>query len=689
MQVIFEINGTDRTANVDWRTLEVEQQLTNQVDTANFGILKHAAKTYAPSVGDTVYIAYTIDEGSLLTEDGNTLTAEDGSALANDVAIYDLFGGTVTRIDDVIEAGLLTRLSVQAVSYERALNRFLAVRELTSQSARYMINTLVDEFVNTVTLALDLGESGETWTQEAGTLATDTSTGNYIEGDQSRKLTATASSTAAARAASTLDLTTFADSTASTTSDLITLHFKVDDPSNFTSLTVRIVTDSGATYTNYFEYIITSTPRTGWNQAVIAKSAFTEVGSPDWSSIEKRQYTIAANSGGSLNVWVDDVRMVQSTAFTQQNVQDADDLTLGSAKFNYEQMSDCLKQIAEAVGCDWYVDASRDIHFFAPATEPAPFGISDTSNNLSWNTLRVRQDSNSLRNQVYVRGGEYQGTSTDYSVVADGASETYRSPYRIKNISVTVGGVSQTVGVDFIDDPASYDCLYNYQEKTLKFPAGSPPSNGSTIVMTGNPMAPVIVKKSDPASISDHGVYEYVIVDKSITTKQGARDRASAELTAYKNALVEGSFETDTGGLHAGQTISIAITARGISGDYIIQTLTARPKGPASLNFRAEIVSTRTLGIIEYLLGELRKDRKQIVLNDSEVVDVVQDIGDSLSVSDSWAEAGTNGQTETVTVGEVEQDDIDHGTVFVLTPYSVTGFSDTKRLFILNGSPLG
>lgn len=662
MAITLTIAGVDKSSFVDWQSLRVEQQITSQVDSASFIIKKYGTKNYSPSIGDSVLIS-----------DGAT----------------DIFGGTIARINNSVQGTLLTQ-SIECVSHERTLDRYLVTREITNKNAFYVLNTIIAEFVNRVYKEIDLGESNETWTQEDGTVAANTTNGQFIQGDQSRKHTATASSTATSRRESTLDLTTFTDGTAVVTGDIIKLWIYVDTPANFASLRIRFVGDAGATYTNYFEYTHSTTPSTGWNELRIPRSSFSTVGSPNWNSIAKRQYRVTATASGTVNVSIDDVRIVQaSTYFSQAGVRDAQSPFLGSVKFNYEQGSAAVKEVAEAVGNDWYVDPNRVLYFYQPASISAPFSLTDTSANFIWNSLNINRDVSTIKNQVYVRGGEYQGSSTDFDVEADGVALNYRSPYRIKNLTVTVAAVAKTVGVDNLDDPASFDCLYNYQEKTLKFKVATKPTAGQTVRMTGNPMIPVIVKKGDPTSIATYGIFEFAIIDKSIVTQQAARDRATAELRNYRNNLLEGSFRTTTSGLRAGQTININNTIHGINESFVIKSLTFTCRSFETFFYEASLVSTRTFGIIEYLLGLLRDQKKQIQINDNEVVDLVQEITETITIADSWTQKSNNLQSETITFSEVNNSQLNHGTIFVYAPYDPANFADTKRPFILNGSPLG
>lgn len=662
--ITVTIAGVDRSAYIDWESLTVEQQVTSQVDTAQFLVKKYGTKTYTPALGDSIQV-----------QDGST----------------KIFGGTIVRVDNEVKAGGLTYLSVTASSHEYTLDRYLVVREITDQTPRYVLNTILSEFVNKKTKSIETGESTETWTQEAATIAANTTKGQYLSGSQARKFTATASNSATARRENTLDLTAYSDMTAAATGDIIKFFAYVDNIANLASIRIRCGSDTGATYTNYFEAtVLAAALSTGWNEIAIAKTDFAATGTPSWADCKKRQYHVTASAAGTVNVTIDDVRLVQAaTYFAQTGVQDADDITIGSVKLNYEQASEAIKQVAEAIGNDWYIDPDRVLYFYAPASIPAPFSLTDGSQNFVWDSLKISQDISTVKNQIYVRGGEYQGTSADYDQIADGTALNFRSPYRIKNISVTVAGAAKTCGVDNLDDPTAFDCLYNFMEKTLKFAAGSKPTTGQTVRMSGNPMIPVIVKRGDSVSIAQYGTFEHVIIDKSITTLQGARDRASTELRDYRDGLTEGEFDTDTSGLRAGQTISIDVTARGISDTYLIQSLTFACKSPTAFNYSAKVVSTRTFGIIEYLLAQVKAERKQIAIGENESVDLVQDMSETATVADTWTDdADLIGKTETVSPTDSVNSALNKSLTFVYAPYA-TPWAGAERIFVLDGSPLG
>ena len=442
-----KINGVEKQALIDWSSISIEQVATNQIDSAKFRISKHAGKTFTPIAGDIVLIL-----------DGAT----------------EIFGGTIVRIQDSAE-GTMTYFDIECASYERELDRYLVVREIQSQNARYILNAIISEFVNHFAKSIETGEVAETWTVEQGACVANTTPGQYISGSQSRKITTGVGTTAYSRVENVLDLTKFSDGSISTDDDYIRMMIYIEDPSTIDYVQILTGSDTGATYTNYMYAIISGPFIHGFNEVVILKSTFTVVGTATWANSKKRQYLVGAKPGVIAAVSFDDIRLLQaSSAFLQSGISDAD-IDIGSVKFNYEPASSAIRSIAETIGCDWYISPNRILTFFAPGTLSAPFSLTDDSKNFLWNSLRLTDDLTTIRNQIYVRGGEYQGNSFDFEQLADGTALNYRSPYKLKNISVMVGGVSKTVGIDNVDDPASFDCVYNFDEKNLKFKSATNP----------------------------------------------------------------------------------------------------------------------------------------------------------------------------------------------------------------------
>lgn len=313
-------------------------------------------------------------------------------------------------------------------------------------------------------------------------------------------------------------------------------------------------------------------------------------------------------------------------------------VTINTIKFNYIQLSQAMRKIAELTGRNWYVDYEKDVHYFPLTTDVTPFDIDSTTN--TYSNLQISKDTSQLKNRVYVRGGTKLSDPTTYSTKGDGVAKQFNLPDKPHSLTLTVNGSPETVGIKNIDTEG-YDWYLNFQEKYLEQDAGGAVLETSdTLIVTYTYDIPILVAVEDTTSILENGVKEYAIFDKSIDTTQGARDRASAELTDYANDVIEGSFITYTSGFRSGQYININLSEYGINDNYLVQRVVARSFGAGNYYYQIYVASSKTLGIIKFLIRLLETNKNVVELDDDEVVDELLQIQDSL-LSDSLVESLT------------------------------------------------
>lgn len=347
------------------------------------------------------------------------------------------------------------------------------------------------------------------------------------------------------------------------------------------------------------------------------------------------------------------IASMQASFFPTYNIANVScTLIANYVSFNYEYPSKCLQQLADLVNYDWYVDSQKKIYFFQKGTQSAPFALTDTSANYYYNSLVLKDNLMNLRNSVIVRGGQYLGTTVGEIQVADGQQKIFTQGYQYNTVYVKVNGVTKTVGIDNIDDPLLFDCLYNFQEKFVRFPAAVTATQ--TVEVGGLPYIPVIVKVRDTASIALYGEHQYKIVDKSINSKEGARDRALAELTAWSTTINEGSFQTTTGGLDTGQQIAISSTIRGMSDTYVISRISTTMTSGQDLLHSVTLVTTKTYGMIEFLMQLLINKDKEIEINAGEVTDAVESASEVITMVETTpvVSISHNPQTEALALAE-------------------------------------
>jgi hypothetical protein len=311
-----------------------------------------------------------------------------------------------------------------------------------------------------------------------------------------------------------------------------------------------------------------------------------------------------------------------------------------SISFNRLTVAECLQKLANAISYVWYVDYDKSIHFFPKNEEEAPYSLTDTSGNYIYNSLTITEDISQVRNSVLVQGGEAVSLTTRTELLSgDGSRVQFPLSNKFDSRpTVTVGGVGRTVGVEYLDDDASFQVMWNFNEKYLRFTAGNTPASGTNnIVVTGTYLFPIVVKVPSPASIGLYGTYEFAITDKSIRSQAEAIARALAELEVYKNTLYEGQFRTYNDGLRSGQVLTIDSDQRGKTVDVLIQSVDAVMRDPLGqrLEYTVRFATLKSIGIIDYLQAQLRD--KEVIEDDAETILNFYQLADTVTANDSIA----------------------------------------------------
>lgn len=289
--------------------------------------------------------------------------------------------------------------------------------------------------------------------------------------------------------------------------------------------------------------------------------------------------------------------------------------TIDRISFNRLTLSECLDKLAKLNNFNWYVDYNKDIHFFAKNDELAPFNISDTSNNFIFSSLRIRSDLSQLKNLIEVQGGEVPIAARSTLHAGDGETTEFPTNFKFaEKPTVTVDGVTKTVGTEYLDTEG-FDCYWSFQQKYVRFDAtaipAAPGSGTTNIVLTGQPLVPLITVVPDNDSITEFGEYEYAVTEKTLGSENQTIDRGLAELEAYANEITEASFETYTPGLRSGQLITIDSALHGVTADYVIQSVNFRPYPNGSeLDgvWSVSLASTATMTLVEALRALLRDE---------------------------------------------------------------------------------
>lgn len=348
-----------------------------------------------------------------------------------------------------------------------------------------------------------------------------------------------------------------------------------------------------------------------------------------------RKLVVKAYNNTTLNAVATDIVNNFTTGFTLDIP--ASTPTIKTVRFNYEQPTQCLTKLVQAVGWDWYVDANDVIHVLPPEDMAAPYVIDESLSNHDHKSLTFDRNIIDLRNIVFVRGGEYDDPIAEADAVdkyeANGIDNTFPLAYRYSQTEVTVNGVAKTVGVDFLDDPLLFDCLYNYQEKLVRFPSGTLAS-GAIVRVFGNSKVPLIVQAEDSDSVLLYGEREAVEINKSIESIAEAELLATSLLDKWREGSKEGQFETTKTGWVVGQTVSIIIPTLSINESYKVNRVSASMHDHDNFKYTIEFIKSGQTELTDLLIGLIGKERNNVVIADNEVLQRVRRVADAFGITD-------------------------------------------------------
>lgn len=409
----------------------------------------------------------------------------------------------------------------------------------------------------------------------------------------------------------------------------------------------------------------------------------------DYSYDLDRQLVIEGYEDKTVEYIIDDILSnFTDGSFTDTNVVCA--LTITKVTFDRITVTDAIQKLADLVGYSWYVDYNKDIHFFEKNTNPAIFNITDGDGNHIPATLRVENDLSQIRNRVFIKGGEIEGSSRTEYFDGDGAKLLFRTANKFgSKPAVEVGGTPQTVGVDFLDDEASFDCFWDFNQKYIRFKVGTVPGAGAdNVEVVGIPLYNLVVQVEEPASIAQYGIFEFAKTDKTIKSREEAVSYARAEIEAYQNGIVEGGFDTYEGGLRSGMIINVNSTLLDVNEDFLIQSVSFQMITRERFKYKVMLATLRTVGIIDFLIGLLKtgdrliEEKGEVVLEKTVFPTEDIEIGEATEINtDDYPQTEDGEVTEELTVQA-----LDYAVEFVLGPLGAP--SGTKRIFILDGSPL-
>ncbi len=304
------------------------------------------------------------------------------------------------------------------------------------------------------------------------------------------------------------------------------------------------------------------------------------------------------------------------------NVQDGP--VVSFAGFNFATALAAIKKIAKETQREWFIDPAKRLFFFSKGTLTTPFDL--VVGEFRYRGLRIRTDASQIKNRITVRGGTTESATFSETKKGDTSRRTWPVAYRpTATPTVKVNGGAKTIGIKNTDD-GTKDFLFEPNDNVIENDQQATLGAADELEIEYKFKIPVLAQVEDPASQTalatiegSDGIYEEIIVDSSIESLDGARERGLAELVRFGTETNRGSFETFVDGFRSGQLLRIDLPDKNLDFEALVTKVTFTSFGCGRGIYRVEF-GTFSFEFQDFLLGLIDRGR-EISVREGEVLD--------------------------------------------------------------------
>ena len=481
--IFYYIDGSERTSDVQNKTLRIQNQIQQRTDTANFNVFNGTkpsewedVKIYDGALveshsGTSITLQDSFEEKvNLFRQDQEIFLQIDNALEKAEIDSFNtstkvitlkespsvsmskgdkvgeiIFGGTVSRVEDSNVGDNIDKIeyTITCTDYTKIFDKKLINDTWEDEDGRYIINSFINSTTNFNQTIDNISYDNDSAIQSEWTDANDANnptvdSSDYLESTSSgvfgwTNSGGTADWTATPTSQDIDQLT--GTSTGSPSEGFVMSWFKTSDQSDITSVKIQIGSDAS----NYTEVTIDLTDSEDWQYVKADLADGSTTGTPDWTAVTHAKLIITQTGNGQVQ-W-NGLRVNAEDSFTLFNVDSTpqfDDVRSPGRK-----PTRFIQRLAKAQAFKWYIDYERDIHFSDEATESAPFDITDSSSN--WTDLTVSCDVSKVGNRVEVQGGERISDSKyAQAFEGDNSRREWLVKNKFKNLEISIDDNSST-----------------------------------------------------------------------------------------------------------------------------------------------------------------------------------------------------------------------------------------------------
>lgn len=319
-----------------------------------------------------------------------------------------------------------------------------------------------------------------------------------------------------------------------------------------------------------------------------------------------------------------------------------------SIKFPDKYFWDCMEQLCEISGYEWYIDELLDGHFFPPATRVNENVL--TANNFWKGSASLKPDASKLVNKLWVKGGKALSDNFTQAITVGTVPIPllYTPRATTAGVIVTIGGLAKTVGIQKLTPAGTVDFLLNFQEKLL-VPDLCTTGTGTIVYRYEYPIKILL---EELISRAKYGLWEDMYKvdtdDRNIALELGIR-----YLAKYSQPVMAGSIRPFSGTYKPGELVKVEISKLNVN-EYLQIKEVTYDSIPAEARvervLQLESPERDLQGIVKDINKRLSKLEKQVYLDDDGPVERY------IAQEEAWGWAET--VTETVNACPIPADDL-------------------------------
>lgn len=377
-----------------------------------------------------------------------------------------------------------------------------------------------------------------------------------------------------------------------------------------------ILTEDG---TRIFGGTIDAPAEAGFGGIAADNAITTHISAVDFNALADRRYVSTTIAAGTLKAALQALDDYLTAYGVTLDVAQVNGPNLDALSYSYTKLSDIFNELARLTGYVWEIDYTKTLRMFDPSVTAAPFNILNADGNVIGD-ITVEPDRADYANRIIVRftAGALSayifyravGANLSNGNTATVGGKTYTFQTVLTNVdgNVLIGATTDDTLENFraainLDAGAgstyavattinSQVSAYLLRTGMLRVGAKTAGASGNSIACTTTaavadwtgegdvPHATLqlgadaaltnTVEADDAAEQAANGIWERILDAPDITTAAAAQSLADAELTRAIVSAKVVKYVTEQTGIHPGQTQTITVTNRNLSGTFTV-----------------------------------------------------------------------------------------------------------------------